>query len=176
MNSQQHVLIVCARAYCTFQLEHSSSHVWSLNWDFIPQGLRHQEPQIFMLLLMCLSLAWMLWYLLWARKKPGICPHKDHHAGGITVTGRHSWIIIWTINCTYLYYTYDKMFTLFYWVILLCVRILVFYNFYLLLHCREGTCKEVFNWTAYTNCILYIQLIKLKTLNFKLYLWYLLLI
>ncbi|KAM9411244.1 proton channel OTOP3-like isoform 1-T1 [Salvelinus alpinus] len=53
---------------------------------FNPQGLRHQEPQVFMLLLMGLSLAWMLWYLLWARKKPGICPHKDHHAGGITVT------------------------------------------------------------------------------------------
>ncbi|XP_029621392.1 proton channel OTOP3 isoform X1 [Salmo trutta] len=53
---------------------------------FNPQGLRHQEPQIFMLLLMCLSLAWMLWYLLWVRRKPGISPHKDHHAGGITVT------------------------------------------------------------------------------------------
>uniref|UniRef100_A0A4W5QU86 Otopetrin 1 n=1 Tax=Hucho hucho TaxID=62062 RepID=A0A4W5QU86_9TELE len=53
---------------------------------FNPQGLRHQEPQIFMLLLMGLSLVWMLWYLLWARRKPGICPHKDHHAGGITVT------------------------------------------------------------------------------------------
>nr|XP_023849509.1 otopetrin-3 [Salvelinus alpinus] len=39
-----------------------------------------------MLLLMGFSLAWMLWYLLWARRKPGICPHKDHHAGGITVT------------------------------------------------------------------------------------------
>ncbi|XP_023849509.2 proton channel OTOP3 [Salvelinus sp. IW2-2015] len=53
---------------------------------FNPQGLRLQEPQVFMLLLMGFSLAWMLWYLLWARRKPGICPHKDHHAGGITVT------------------------------------------------------------------------------------------
>ncbi|XP_035523846.1 proton channel OTOP3-like [Morone saxatilis] len=53
---------------------------------FNPKGLRHQEPQVFMLLLMGLSLFWMLWYLLWARKQPDICPHQDHHAGGITVT------------------------------------------------------------------------------------------
>uniref|UniRef100_A0A8C4EY12 Otopetrin-3 n=1 Tax=Dicentrarchus labrax TaxID=13489 RepID=A0A8C4EY12_DICLA len=53
---------------------------------FNPKGLRHQEPQVFMLLLMGFSLVWMLWYLLWARKQPGICPHQDHHAGGITVT------------------------------------------------------------------------------------------
>ncbi|XP_054455379.1 proton channel OTOP3-like [Anoplopoma fimbria] len=53
---------------------------------FNPKGLKHQEPQVFMLLLMGVSLVWMLWYLLWARKQPGICPHKDHHAGGITVT------------------------------------------------------------------------------------------
>ncbi len=53
---------------------------------FNPEGLKHQEPQVFMLLLMGISLVWMLWYLLWARKRPGICPHKDHHAGGITVT------------------------------------------------------------------------------------------
>ncbi|XP_033466531.1 proton channel OTOP3-like [Epinephelus lanceolatus] len=53
---------------------------------FNPDGLKHQEPQVFMLLLMGVSLVWMLWYLLWARKQPGICPHKDHHAGGITVT------------------------------------------------------------------------------------------
>nr|XP_019968257.1 PREDICTED: otopetrin-3-like [Paralichthys olivaceus] len=53
---------------------------------FNPEGLKHQEPQVFLLLLMGVSLIWMLWYLLWARKQPGICPHKDHHAGGITVT------------------------------------------------------------------------------------------
>ncbi|XP_044035489.1 proton channel OTOP3-like [Siniperca chuatsi] len=53
---------------------------------FNPEGLKHQEPQVFMLLLMAVSLVWMLWYLVWARKQPGICPHKDHHAGGITVT------------------------------------------------------------------------------------------
>ncbi|XP_068455423.1 proton channel OTOP3-like [Clinocottus analis] len=51
-----------------------------------PEGLKHQEPQVFLLLLMGVSSAWMLWYLLWARKQPGICPHKDHHAGGIPVT------------------------------------------------------------------------------------------
>ncbi|XP_070783447.1 proton channel OTOP3-like [Enoplosus armatus] len=53
---------------------------------FNPKDLKHQEPQVFMLLLMGVSLVWMMWYLLWARKQPGICPHKDHHAGGITVT------------------------------------------------------------------------------------------
>ncbi|XP_029312477.1 proton channel OTOP3-like [Cottoperca gobio] len=53
---------------------------------FNPEGLKHQEPQVFMLLLIVVSVLWMLWYLLWATKQPGICPHKDHHAGGITVT------------------------------------------------------------------------------------------
>ncbi|XP_038591978.1 proton channel OTOP3-like [Micropterus salmoides] len=53
---------------------------------FNPEGLKHQEPHVFMLLLMGVSLVWMLWYLLWARKQPGICPHKDHHAGGVTTT------------------------------------------------------------------------------------------
>ncbi|XP_042254012.1 proton channel OTOP3-like [Thunnus maccoyii] len=52
---------------------------------FNPSGLKHQEPQVFMLLLMGVSLVWMLWYLLWARKQPGISPHEDHHAGGMTV-------------------------------------------------------------------------------------------
>uniref|UniRef100_A0A8C2YX49 Otopetrin 3 n=1 Tax=Cyclopterus lumpus TaxID=8103 RepID=A0A8C2YX49_CYCLU len=54
---------------------------------FNPDGLKHEEPQVFMLLLMGVSLIWMLWYLLWARKQPGISPHKDHHAGGVPVTG-----------------------------------------------------------------------------------------
>lgn len=63
---------------------------------FNPDGLRHQEPQVFMLLLMGISLIWMLWYLLWARKQPGISPHKDHHAGGITVICKHLCSIITT--------------------------------------------------------------------------------
>ncbi|KAJ8377677.1 hypothetical protein AAFF_G00255220 [Aldrovandia affinis] len=54
---------------------------------FNPAGLRRQEPQLFLLLLMAISLAWMLWYLLWARHQPGTPPHTDHHAGGVTVTG-----------------------------------------------------------------------------------------
>ncbi|XP_031417378.1 proton channel OTOP3 [Clupea harengus] len=53
---------------------------------FHPDGLRHQEPMLYILLLMGLSIAWMLWYLFWARNLPGASPHKDHHAGGITVT------------------------------------------------------------------------------------------
>uniref|UniRef100_A0A3Q1I001 Uncharacterized protein n=1 Tax=Anabas testudineus TaxID=64144 RepID=A0A3Q1I001_ANATE len=52
---------------------------------FNPEGLKHEEPEVFILLLIGISLIWMLWYLLWARNQPGICPHKDHHAGGITV-------------------------------------------------------------------------------------------
>ncbi|XP_034049905.1 LOW QUALITY PROTEIN: proton channel OTOP3-like [Thalassophryne amazonica] len=52
---------------------------------FNPSGLKHEEPQLFLLLLMFFSLVWMLWYLMWARNQPGICPHKDHHAGGVTV-------------------------------------------------------------------------------------------
>uniref|UniRef100_UPI0037E7FB6B proton channel OTOP3-like n=1 Tax=Semicossyphus pulcher TaxID=241346 RepID=UPI0037E7FB6B len=50
-----------------------------------PAGLKNQEPQVFLLLLMGVSLVWMLWYLLWARRQPGFSPHKDHHAGGIPV-------------------------------------------------------------------------------------------
>ncbi|XP_028287620.1 proton channel OTOP3-like [Parambassis ranga] len=52
---------------------------------FNPEGLKHKEPQMFLLLLMGVSLVWTLWYVLWARKQSGICPHKDHHAGGVTV-------------------------------------------------------------------------------------------
>uniref|UniRef100_A0A672ZZE7 Otopetrin 3 n=1 Tax=Sphaeramia orbicularis TaxID=375764 RepID=A0A672ZZE7_9TELE len=52
---------------------------------FNPDGLKHQEPQVFLLVLMGFSLVWMLWYLLWARKQPGVNPHKDHHAGGVTI-------------------------------------------------------------------------------------------
>ncbi|XP_029106391.1 proton channel OTOP3-like isoform X2 [Scleropages formosus] len=53
---------------------------------FNRQGLLHQEPQIFILVLMGLGVLWMLWYLLWARRQPGRPPDKDHHAGGMTVT------------------------------------------------------------------------------------------
>ncbi|XP_030196822.1 proton channel OTOP3 [Gadus morhua] len=53
---------------------------------FNPTGISHQESEVYVLVLMGCSLAWMMWYLLWARKKPGISPHKDHHAGGLTVT------------------------------------------------------------------------------------------
>ncbi|XP_017543149.2 proton channel OTOP3-like isoform X2 [Pygocentrus nattereri] len=53
---------------------------------FHPAGLQHQEPEVFLLLLMGLSVVWMLWYLLWARARPGLPPHTDHHAGGPTVT------------------------------------------------------------------------------------------
>ncbi|CAL8282873.1 unnamed protein product [Merluccius merluccius] len=53
---------------------------------FNPTGLQYQAPQVYALLLMGCSVAWMLWYLLWARRRPGISPHKDHHAGGLAVT------------------------------------------------------------------------------------------
>uniref|UniRef100_A0AAY3ZU96 Uncharacterized protein n=1 Tax=Denticeps clupeoides TaxID=299321 RepID=A0AAY3ZU96_9TELE len=51
---------------------------------FHPDGLRHQEPLVYVLTLMALGVAWMVWYLFWARKLPGLSPHTDHHAGGIT--------------------------------------------------------------------------------------------
>ncbi|MBN3307617.1 OTOP3 protein, partial [Amia calva] len=54
--------------------------------SFNPNGLKHQEPQVFILLLMGLSLLWILWYLFWTRRQPGISPHTDHHAGGIYMT------------------------------------------------------------------------------------------
>ncbi|MBN3307573.1 OTOP3 protein, partial [Amia calva] len=53
---------------------------------FNPNALKHQEPQVFILLLMGLSLIWILWYLLWARRQPGISPHTDHHAGSVCMT------------------------------------------------------------------------------------------
>lgn len=53
-----------------------------------PEGLKHEEPEVFIVLLIGISLIWMLWYLLWARNRLGISPHKDHHAGGITVMCR----------------------------------------------------------------------------------------
>ena len=75
---------------------------------FNPTGISHQESEVYVLVLMCFSLAWMMWYLLWARRKPGISPHKDHHAGGLTVTGEpgprsHIWLeifilLLWNIS------------------------------------------------------------------------------
>lgn len=53
---------------------------------FNPDGLRNQEPQVFILLLLGGSVLWMLWFLLWSRRQVGMAPHQDHHAGGIAVT------------------------------------------------------------------------------------------
>lgn len=52
------------------------------------QGLQNQEARIFLLLLMGVSVVWMLWYLLWARKQPDMSPHQDHHAGGVAATSK----------------------------------------------------------------------------------------
>uniref|UniRef100_A0A8B9JDN9 Otopetrin 3 n=1 Tax=Astyanax mexicanus TaxID=7994 RepID=A0A8B9JDN9_ASTMX len=77
---------------------------------FHPEGLHHQEPEVFLLLLMALSVAWMLWYLLWARKQPGLPPHTDHHAGGTTVTGIKASLfsVIWLFLQTYLLWAHSK--------------------------------------------------------------------
>ncbi|XP_037389780.1 proton channel OTOP3-like [Pygocentrus nattereri] len=48
-------------------------------------GLQHQESELFLLVLMGISLLWMLWYLLSGRRLPGSPPHTDHHAGSATV-------------------------------------------------------------------------------------------
>uniref|UniRef100_A0A8C6T9F8 Otopetrin 3 n=1 Tax=Neogobius melanostomus TaxID=47308 RepID=A0A8C6T9F8_9GOBI len=45
----------------------------------------HWEPQLLLLFLMALSMAWMLWFLLWDARRPESRPHQDHHAGGVTV-------------------------------------------------------------------------------------------
>lgn len=55
---------------------------------FYANGQLRQGPQVFILLLLLLSVIWMLWYLLWSRKRPGRTPHTDHHAGGVTITGK----------------------------------------------------------------------------------------
>ncbi|KAL7840931.1 hypothetical protein AOLI_G00262540 [Acnodon oligacanthus] len=52
---------------------------------FNPIGLQHQESELFLLVLMGISLLWMLWYLLSGRRLPGSPPHTDHHAGSATV-------------------------------------------------------------------------------------------
>lgn len=56
---------------------------------FNPEGLKNQEPQVFILLLLGGSLLWMLWFLLWSRRQVGMAPHQDHHAGGVAVTCKH---------------------------------------------------------------------------------------
>ncbi|KAL6463001.1 hypothetical protein MHYP_G00294230 [Metynnis hypsauchen] len=48
-------------------------------------GLQHQVSELFLLVLMGISLLWMLWYLLSGRRLPGSPPHTDHHAGSATV-------------------------------------------------------------------------------------------
>lgn len=58
---------------------------------FNSQGLQNQEARIFLLLLMGASVAWMLWYLLWARKQTDMSPHQDHHAGGLAATSKSVW-------------------------------------------------------------------------------------
>lgn len=55
---------------------------------FNSNGLQNQEARIFLLLLMGVSVVWMLWYLLWARKQPDMSPHQDHHAGGVAATSK----------------------------------------------------------------------------------------
>lgn len=67
-----------------------------------PVGLRHHEPEVFLLLLMGFSVVWMLWYLLWSRRQPGAPPHTDHHAGGATVTGKNLSVSI----CSSLFLTF----------------------------------------------------------------------
>uniref|UniRef100_A0A3B4D7V8 Otopetrin 3 n=1 Tax=Pygocentrus nattereri TaxID=42514 RepID=A0A3B4D7V8_PYGNA len=52
-------------------------------------GLQHQESELFLLVLMGISLLWMLWYLLSGRRLPGSPPHTDHHAGSATVMGKY---------------------------------------------------------------------------------------
>lgn len=58
-------------------------------------GLQTQEARIFLLLLMGVSVAWMLWYLLWARKQPDMSPHQDHHAGGVAATSKRGGCWCW---------------------------------------------------------------------------------
>ncbi|XP_062841278.1 proton channel OTOP3-like [Trichomycterus rosablanca] len=52
---------------------------------FSPAGFWNQGPELFLLILTGLSLLWMLWYLLWARRQPGTPAHVDHHAGSVIV-------------------------------------------------------------------------------------------
>ncbi|XP_072312280.1 proton channel OTOP3-like [Eucyclogobius newberryi] len=49
------------------------------------QDVLKWEPKLMLLFLMALSVAWMLWFILWDSRRPGSRPHRDHHAGGVTV-------------------------------------------------------------------------------------------
>lgn len=49
------------------------------------EDILHRVSQLLLLCLMGLSVGWMVWFLIWDSKRPGYCPHKDHHAGGVTV-------------------------------------------------------------------------------------------
>lgn len=66
---------------------------------FNSQGLTNQEARIFLLLLMGVSVAWMLWYLLWVRKQPDMSPHQDHHAGGVAATSKSVGTELWCLCC-----------------------------------------------------------------------------
>lgn len=54
-----------------------------------PAGVWNQGPVVFVVILMGLSLLWMLWYLIWARKQPGTPAHTDHHAGSPITMGKY---------------------------------------------------------------------------------------
>lgn len=64
---------------------------------FNSEGLQNQEARVFLLLLMGVSVVWMLWYLLWARKQPDVSPHQDHHAGGVAATSKNVWTEGWCL-------------------------------------------------------------------------------
>lgn len=76
---------------------------------FNAEGLKHQEPQVFMLLLMVVGLIWMLWFLLWTRKQNKTSLHWDHHAGGTTVIGK-SWSFGFTTVHVWLFLEVDFSF------------------------------------------------------------------
>lgn len=66
---------------------------------FNPEGLKYQEPQVFIQVLLCGSVLWMLWFLLWSRRQADMAPHQDHHAGGIAVTGKQLPRLNYELSC-----------------------------------------------------------------------------
>lgn len=68
---------------------------------FKSEGQQNQEARVFLLLLMGVSVAWMLWYLLWARKQPDTSPHQDHHAGGVAATSKRRGLF-WKVGACFL--------------------------------------------------------------------------